>query len=126
MPAMDVLRSVYFTLMDFVLFPVLDKVMRHLPRSDDLQDCFTVEIEDNIKWDSSLKPFLASALHSHSEWKADNVSDYDVSLCLTCLKDSTQDLMKQPWLDNRYRTLIKDQALEQEDIILFYTAFSQK
>jgi hypothetical protein len=34
--------------------------------------------------------------------------------------------MKQPWLDNHYRTLIKDQALEQEDSILFYTTFSQK
>jgi hypothetical protein len=126
MPAMGVLHRVYFALMDVVLFPVLDKVLRHMPHSDDLQDCFAVEIEEDTKWDSSLKPSLTYALPSHSEWKAAIASDHDVSLCLDCLKDANQDIMKQPWLDNHYRTLIKDKALDQEDIILFYTAFSQK
>jgi hypothetical protein len=112
MPAMDVLRSVYFDLMEFVLYPVLYKVLRPMPRPDDLQDCFTVEIEEDTKWDSSLTPSLASALPSHSELKAASASDHDMSLCLDFLKDTTQDLMKQPWLDNRYRTLIKDQALK--------------
>jgi hypothetical protein len=42
MPEMDVLRSVCFALMDFDLFLVLDKVIRPMPRSYDLQDCFTV------------------------------------------------------------------------------------
>jgi hypothetical protein len=101
---MDVLRIVYFTLMDFFLFPVLDKVIISMPRSD-LQDCFTVEIEEDTTWDGSLKPSLASAMPSNSEWTSDSTSDYDVSLCIDCLKDATRDLVKQPWLDSRYKTL---------------------
>jgi hypothetical protein len=52
-------------------------------------------------------------LPSHYEWKATSASDHDVSLCLDCLKDVTQDLMKQPWLDTPSRTLLEDQALKQ-------------
>jgi hypothetical protein len=40
--------------MNFVLFPVLDKVMCPMPRSDDLQVLYTVEIEEDTNWDSSL------------------------------------------------------------------------
>jgi hypothetical protein len=96
MPGMDVLRSVYFALMDFVLFPVLDKVLSPVPCSDDLQDLFTVEIEEDTKCDSNLNPSIASAIPSHSEWKAASASDHDVSLCIDCIKDATQDLVKQP------------------------------
>jgi hypothetical protein len=110
----------------FFLLPVLDKVLNHMPCSDDLQDCFTVEIVEDTKWDSILKPSLASVLPSHSEWKAASASDHDVSLCIDCTKDATRDIVKQPWFGNWYRTLLKDQALEQEDSILFYTSVSQK
>jgi hypothetical protein len=109
--------------MDFVLFPSLKDTVTAKPRSNDLQDFFTVEIEEDVEQYVSLK--VASALPSQSKWKYVCSSDHYVSLCLQCLSYLSRDPKKQSWLDGHYKTLIVEQLLKMDNIILFYTSFPQ-